>query len=144
LSKTQKEVTASKGKLIGKTVIDQEGNLVGTVKDVGFTDGKSGISIVVEDKDGESQDIAMDSIQGAADFVVLKSMQQSTSSVTQPTQQVQPVQFVQPVQAAQPAQVAQPFQQAQPSQPLCPICRGPLTWIPQYKRWYCYKDQKYA
>jgi tetratricopeptide (TPR) repeat protein len=28
--------------------------------------------------------------------------------------------------------------------PLCPICRVPLTWIPQYKRWYCYTDQKYA
>ncbi len=29
-------------------------------------------------------------------------------------------------------------------QPLCPICNQPLTWIPQYKRWYCYNDKKYV
>lgn len=28
--------------------------------------------------------------------------------------------------------------------PVCPTCQGPLTWIVQYGRWYCYKCQKYA
>jgi hypothetical protein len=28
--------------------------------------------------------------------------------------------------------------------PICPICGGSLTYIQQYQRWYCYKDQKYA
>ena len=26
----------------------------------------------------------------------------------------------------------------------CSNCNGPLTWIEQYKRWYCYKCSKYA
>lgn len=26
----------------------------------------------------------------------------------------------------------------------CPTCGEPLTYIPQYNRWYCHKDQKYA
>ncbi len=138
MSKTQKEANSSKGKLIGKSVVDQEGNLVGTVKDVDFTDGKSGLSLSVEDKDGELQEINWESIQGAADFVILKPVQQKASSPSQAMQQAQPAQFVQP------AQYSQPVQSAQPAQPLCPMCRGPLTWIPQYKRWYCYKDQKYA
>ena len=30
------------------------------------------------------------------------------------------------------------------SQPLCPTCNQPLTWIPQYSRWYCYNDKKYV
>jgi tetratricopeptide (TPR) repeat protein len=30
------------------------------------------------------------------------------------------------------------------AQPLCPTCRGPLSYIQQYQRWYCYKCQKYA
>ena len=137
MSKTQKEAS-SKGKLIGKSVVDQEGNLVGTVKDVDFTDGKSGLSLSVEDKDGELQEINWESIQGAADFVILKPAQQTASSPSPVTQQAQPAQFVQP------AQFSQPVQSAQPAQPLCPICRSPLTWIPQYKRWYCYKDQKYV
>jgi tetratricopeptide (TPR) repeat protein len=30
------------------------------------------------------------------------------------------------------------------AQPLCPTCKGPLSYIQQYKRWYCYECQKYA
>jgi len=26
----------------------------------------------------------------------------------------------------------------------CPICGGPLTYIQEYNRWYCHKDEKYA
>jgi hypothetical protein len=28
--------------------------------------------------------------------------------------------------------------------PTCPICGGPLSYIQQYQRWYCYKDKRYA
>ena len=31
-----------------------------------------------------------------------------------------------------------------PSAPVCPSCGNPLTYIPQYQRWYCYKEQKYV
>lgn len=34
--------------------------------------------------------------------------------------------------------------QPQSIAPLCPTCGKPLTWIPQYQRWYCYNDKKYA
>jgi sporulation protein YlmC with PRC-barrel domain len=30
------------------------------------------------------------------------------------------------------------------AQPVCPTCGGPLTYIQQYQRWYCYKDKKYV
>jgi sporulation protein YlmC with PRC-barrel domain len=115
----------TKDELIGMKVIDFEGKIVGTVKDVGFTIGKAGISLSVEDKSGKILDISWDSIQGAADFIVLK-----------PTAQTQAV-HLQPTMASQP-------QASAANQPACRICGGPLTWIPQYQRWYCYKDQKYA
>ena len=98
-------------------VIDADGNLVGTVKDVGFTIGKAGISLSVEGKDGAIRDIAWENIQGAGDFVLLKPVAAEPSTPTQP---------------------------AQSAQPTCPTCGGPLTYIQQYKRWYCYKDQKYV
>jgi sporulation protein YlmC with PRC-barrel domain len=123
LAKPQKEKSVPKDKLVGMKVIDAEGNLVGTVKDVGFTIGKAGISLSVEDKDAETSDISWDQVQGAGDFVVLKPAQQAAAA---------------PVTAAQPAAAAQP------AQPTCPTCGGPLTYIQQYKRWYCYKDQKYV
>jgi len=120
LAKPQKEKSVTKDKLIGMTVIDANGNTVGTVKDVGFTIGKAGISLSVEDKDGEIRDIAWDNIQGAGDFVILKPA------------------------AAEPSITAQPAQAAQPAQPTCPTCKGSLSYIQQYQRWYCYKCQKYV
>ncbi|HEX9863162.1 MAG TPA: hypothetical protein VGB11_07775 [Candidatus Bathyarchaeia archaeon] len=124
MAKSQKEKSVTKDRLVGMTVIDSEGNIVGTVKDVGFTVGKAGISLSVEDKDGDIRDIGWDNIQGAGDFVLLKP------SATQPS-------F-----AAQPVQAAQ--QAAQPTQPLCPTCGRPLTYVQQYQRWYCYNDKKYV
>jgi sporulation protein YlmC with PRC-barrel domain len=139
--KQQKEKSVTKDKLIGMKVISGDGKLVGTVKDVGFTVGKAGISLSVEDIDGETQDVSWESIQGAVDFVVLKLITPSAEPVVQIVQQPQTIQQVQPIQTAQPLQNAQPMQQ---NQSLCPKCSGPLTYIPQYQRWYCYKCQKYA
>ena len=120
MAKSQKEKSVTKDRLIGMKVIDGEGNLVGTVKDVGFTVGKPGISLSVEDKAGEIQDVPWENIQGAGDFVVLKPA------------------------AAEPSITAQPAQAAQAAQPTCPTCKGPLSYIQQYQRWYCYKCQKYV
>lgn len=33
---------------------------------------------------------------------------------------------------------------AAPSSPVCPTCGQPLTYIQQYQRWYCNKEQKYV
>jgi sporulation protein YlmC with PRC-barrel domain/ribosomal protein S27AE len=149
MSKSQNDRTVTKDKLIGMKVISSEGKLIGSVTDVGFTIGKSGVSLSVETVEGGTQDIAWEKIQGALDFVVLKPEQEATqySSGPQNLQQAQNVQSMQHVQPVQHVQQAQPVQTAQPiqqSQPMCPNCKGPLTYIPQYKRWYCYKCQKYA
>jgi sporulation protein YlmC with PRC-barrel domain len=118
--------------LVSMQVIDAKGRLVGKVKDVAFAIGKMGIALTVERDDGKIESIAWDQIQAASDFIILKPVAESTyqQSTAYPTQQ-------------QPAQAAQPVQQQQ-SQPLCPTCGKPLTWIPQYQRWYCYNDKKYA
>jgi len=105
-------------------VIDANGNLIGTVKDVGFTVGKPGISLSVEDEKGEIQDVSWESIQGAGDFIVLKPGIQATSAPTQV-----------------PAQPTEPTQQVQST---CPTCKGPLKFIQQYQRWYCYNCKKYV
>jgi sporulation protein YlmC with PRC-barrel domain len=126
LSKPQKEKSVTKDKLIGMQVIDGNGNIVGTVKDVGFTVGKTGISLSVENDDGDVQSIDWDSIQGAADFVVLKPVAAQAAPV------------------AQPFAAAQPTQPTQSTQPLCPTCNRPLTFVQQYQRWYCYNEKKYV
>lgn len=126
MSKSQKDKSVTKDKLVGMKVVSADGRLVGTVKDVGFTIGKAGISLTIEDVEGETQDIAWENIQGAVDFVVLKPVVQAAT---------EPVPVV---------QTAQPVQQAQQTQPVCPTCRNPLSYIQQYQRWYCYNCKKYV
>ncbi|MGF3522613.1 MAG: PRC-barrel domain-containing protein [Candidatus Bathyarchaeia archaeon] len=130
MSKSQKDKTLTKDKLIGMKVINADGKLVGTVKDVGFTVGKVGIFLNVEDEEGEIQDIPWENIQGAADFVVLKP------AVTRASESVPTAQTAQPVQQVQ--------QTSHTQQPVCPTCRNPLSYIQQYQRWYCYTCKKYV
>lgn len=117
MAKQSKEKSITKDKLIGMKVIDSKGSIVGTVTDIGFTVGKAGTSLIIEDKDGETREVSWESeVQGAGDFVLLKP------------------------QAGTPVAVVPQQQGAS----VCPTCGGPLTYIQQYQKWYCYKDQKYV
>jgi sporulation protein YlmC with PRC-barrel domain len=130
MEKTDKPLT--RDALVSMQVIDAKGRLLGKVKDVAFAVGKMGIALTIENEDGETQNVAWEEVQAASDFIILKPVAQSTYQQSP----------YQPVQ--QPAQtVAQPVQQAA-AQPICPTCHRPLTWIPQYQRWYCYNDKKYV
>jgi len=115
--------------LVSMQVIDAKGRLVGKVKDLAFAVGKTGIALTVESDDGQIQNIAWEDVQAATDFIVLKP------------QLVQQDVYQQPIQTA--AQAVQQTTQ-QTSQTLCPTCGRPLTWIPQYSRWYCYNEKKYV
>jgi sporulation protein YlmC with PRC-barrel domain len=122
LEKTDKPLT--KDALVSMQVIDSKGRLLGKVKDVVFEVGKAGIALSIENDNGEIQTIQWEDVQGASDFIILKSQFRSASQMQ--TQQ----------------QTNQPLQK-QKDAPLCPMCSKPLTWIPQYNRYYCYNDKKY-
>lgn len=139
MEKTDKPLT--RDALVSMQVIDAKGRLIGKVKDVAFAVGKMGIALTVENDDGETQNIEWEQVQAASDFIILKPVAQSTYQPQQSTYQPQQQQPVQTV--AQPVQRVQPAQQ-QSTQPMCPTCGRPLTWIPQYSRWYCYNDKKYV
>ena len=141
MAKTEKPLT--KDALVSMQVIDSKGHLVGKVKDVAFVVGEMGISLSVENENGETQCIPWQEISAAADFILLKPQSQSTS----------PVQCVKKEESAvvmrvEQAEQAKQTEKAEPkkhvSQPFCPTCNQPLTWIPQYRRWYCYTDKKYV
>lgn len=123
MSKPEKKAM-TKDRLIDMQVINSEGNIVGKVQDIAFVVGKVGMNLIVQTKEGKSTEIPWEDIQAAGDFVILKSSgspTQSTASQPKGSQQGQSTQ-----------------------QQICPTCQGPLTWIPQYQRWYCYKDNKYV
>jgi sporulation protein YlmC with PRC-barrel domain len=110
----KQEKTMTKDRLIGMQVIDGEGNSAGTVQDIAFTVGKMGMKLIVQTKRGETKEIPWEEIQAAGDYVILKPPK------------------------------GQPFNAQTGQTPTCPTCRGPLTFIQQYQRWYCYKDKKYV
>jgi sporulation protein YlmC with PRC-barrel domain len=117
MAKQAKDKGLTKDRLVGMKVIDNKGYVIGTVKDIGFTVGKLGINLTMEDNEGEIKEIAWDEVQAAGDFVLLK-----------------PQSEIPTVQAGPQAPVAQ----------VCPTCKGPLSYIQQYQRWYCYRCQKYV
>lgn len=125
MEKSDKPLT--RDALVSMQVIDAKGHLIGKVKDVAFAIGRMGISLTVENENGEVQNVAWEDVQAASDFIILKPAPQTTYQ-TQPQQQT--------YQAAP--------QQQQTTQPICPTCGKPLTWIAQYQRWYCYNDKKYV
>ncbi|MEM2424864.1 MAG: PRC-barrel domain-containing protein [Candidatus Bathyarchaeia archaeon] len=112
-----RERGVTRERLVGMQVIDGDGYLIGTVRDISFTVGRLGISLYIEGKDGSTKEIPWEDVQAVGDFVVLKQRPAQAPAAQQP-------------------------QQAQAN--ICPTCGGPLTWIPQYQRWYCYKCKKYA
>lgn len=119
MAKEREKKAMTKERLIGMQVIDSDGNDAGTVQDIAFTVGKMGMTLIIETKKGETSEVSWEGIQAAGDFVILKPSTAQTPGV----------------QVAQVQQVQQPF---------CPTCRGPLSYIQQYQRWYCYKCQKYV
>lgn len=132
----KKDKPLTKSALVSMQVIDSRGRLVGKVKDVLFEVGKPGISLYVEAESGETQTIQWDAVQGAADFIVLKPVGERPAEVEVEQETAKP---------AQTAAAAPKTESAkQQGQPTCPTCGKPLTWVPQYKRWYCYNDKKYV
>ena len=134
MEKTDKPLT--RDALVSMQVIDSKGKMVGKVKDIAFAVGKTGISLSVENESGEIQHISWEDVQAASDFILLKPVSQNISSIGEAEKvsgSYQPQQ-----------QTMQTEAQKQVTQPLCPTCGKPLTWIPQYKRWYCYNDKKYV
>ena len=121
-SKEKEKKAMTKDRLIGMQVIDSDGYNAGTVQDIAFTVGKLGMTLIVESKKGETREIPWEEIQAAGDFVILKPFATQSQTLG--------------------PQVAVQSQQAQ--QPICPTCKGPLSYIQQYQRWYCYKCQKYV
>ena len=120
MSKQEKALT--KDRLIGMQVIDSEGNTAGTIKDIAFTVGKVGMTLIVEKEKGQNVEVPWEQIQAAGDYVLLK-----------------PVAVQAQILGPQPMAQSQ-----QTQQPICPTCKGPLRYIQQYQRWYCDKEQKYV
>jgi len=135
---TQARKPLTRDSLVSMQVIDSNGQLVGKVADIAFEVGKTGVSLAVETKSGETKIVEWSEVQAASDFIILNAQfsQSQSISQTKPQQQITHPQET----TQQPKQILA----KQKTPPLCPTCNKPLKWIPQYKRYYCYDDKKYC
>lgn len=86
--------------------------------------------------------------------IVKETVSQQTPSYEKPQQKIEkPIQSTEPQfnqkswqKEEKPAQKVQPqpIREQTEKQYPCPICRQPLSYVAQYKRWYCYGCKKYA
>jgi len=135
MAKVDKPLT--KDALVSMQVIDAKGRCMGKVKDLAFAVGQSGMLLAVENKTGETQCILWENIQAASDFIVLKPQLQKAN-------QIQSTKKEETKQIFQAQQTPQTTRKKKDAKPRCQTCNKPLTWIPKYQRWYCYKDKQYA
>lgn len=112
-------------KLVGMQIYDPDCFFVGTVKEIGIVPGQGNITLYVSTKVGSVVEIEWGDVKTVGDIILL-------SKKIEMPQPVVPV-------VQQPA----PTAPAQPAVPVCPTCNKPGTWIPQYKRYYCYTCKKY-
>lgn len=112
-------------KLVGMQVYDPDCSFVGTVKEIGIVPGQGNITLYVSTKVGSVVEIEWGDVKTVGDIILL------SKKIEMPQPAVPVVQ--------KPA----PTAPAQPAVPVCPTCNKPGTWIPQYKRYYCYTCKKY-
>jgi len=136
--------------LIGKKVYNPDGELVGEVYDISLSVGESEIRLLIRGKHGGELSVSWSSVAAAKDIVILKEC-------------VEIPELSAPEPSPEPAYRAEPTpgeeretrlslsrilplsrgKQAPRERRVCPTCGEPATWIPQYKRWYCYNCKKY-
>ena len=78
----QDKKTMTKERLIGMQVVDSQGNYAGTVKDIAFTIGKVGQSLITQTNSGEVKEFDWEDIQAAGNVVLLKPPKVSQQSST--------------------------------------------------------------
>ena len=61
----------SREKIVGKQVIDENGIIVGTVKDITFDLPRGKMSITMADDKGKETDISSDNVSAVGDVVLL-------------------------------------------------------------------------
>lgn len=150
-----------RNKLLGMQVYNPDGTLLGTVQDIILPlDQGSSISLSVLTKSQQLQQVDWSKVGAVGDIVILKEKVETqgisasqtpvgmgASAYTQPatgTVQAQPTTTQQGQQSGGQSligKVGGVF--GKKDQPKCAYCGGPLTYISQYNRWYCYKCGKY-
>lgn len=137
-----------RGKLIGMQVYNPDGTFVGTVQDIALPLGGGEMGILIMTKAQTTETIQWSKIAAVGDIIILKEK----IEIKTPAPEAGP-QYAFPTA---PSTISPPAKEEKrgigaitslfkrEEKPACPTCGKPLTYIEEYKRWYCYNCSKYV
>lgn len=136
-----------RGKLIGMQVYNPDGTFVGTVQDVALPLGGGEMGLLLLTKAQTIETIPWSKISAVGDIVILKErIEVKTPAPEVSAQYPIPVTSskgpTSPKEKKRLGVITSVFKREE--KPACPTCGKPLTYIEQYKRWYCYNCSKYV
>lgn len=119
-------MAVSRSKILKMQVYTPSGKYVGIVEDIGFEPGTTEIKLFIKTRAGTTLTVDWTDVKTVGDIIILGKEVEIPKAVT-PT-------AVTPTTTPTTAPI---------EKEICPYCGKPATWIPQYKRWYCYNCRKY-
>jgi len=137
-----------RGKLIGMQVYNPDGTFVGTVQDIALPLGGGEMGVLILTRAQTAETIQWSKIAAIGDIMILKEK----IEVKTPTPEAGP-QYTIPTTPSTISALAKEEKRGlgvitsifkRKEKPACPTCGKPLTYIEQYKRWYCYNCSKYV
>jgi len=147
-------MSITRSQIIDKPVYNPDGEYVGKVLDIGFSLGEVKITLVVKAKWGAEVSVPWENVAAAKDIVILKEPVSApqvsaptptvTPTVTTPVEKKETVTLAEEEEKEEKKGLRLPFlKKEEKEEKICPFCNKPATWIPQYRRWYCYNCRKY-
>ncbi|MCS7126179.1 MAG: PRC-barrel domain-containing protein [Aigarchaeota archaeon] len=129
-----------RGKLIGMQVYNPNGTFIGTVQDIALPLGGGEMGIQILTRAQTTYTIEWSKISAVGDIIILKENIElpAPAATTVTPQTVTPVKE----EKGKLDVITGVFKRKE--KPSCPTCGKPLTYIEQYKRWYCYNCSRYV
>ncbi|MCS7136556.1 MAG: PRC-barrel domain-containing protein [Nitrososphaerota archaeon] len=131
----------TRSQLIGKQVYNPDGTLVGTINDVELIIDRNEVALQVQTKYRTVEYIPWTRVNAVGDIVLLKEKVEIQAPQAPPLEVPKPVSQTVTEKLGGIGESIKSL--VKPSNVKCPSCGEKATYIPQYKRYYCYKCAKY-
>ncbi|MDW8021560.1 MAG: PRC-barrel domain-containing protein [Nitrososphaerota archaeon] len=133
-----------RGKLIGMQVYNPDGTFVGTVQDIALPLGGGEMGLLISTRAQTTETIQWSKISAVGDIIILKEKLEIKAPPAEiaPTYPISTTPPVVKEERKGLGAITGIFRKGE--KPTCSTCGKPLTYVEQYRRWYCYNCGKYA
>ncbi len=132
----------TRSQLIGKQVYNPDGTLIGTINDVKLIIDKNEITLQVQTKYRTTEYVPWTKVNAVGDIVLLKEKIEIQAPQTPLLETPKPTSQTMIEKLSGIGESLKSLVRS--SNVICPTCGEKATYIPQYKKYYCYKCAKYV